>query len=441
MSQRQIPADNSPVTTTDRVHVRGGTSVTVPVLDNDIAPSGDRLSLVSDAAAGCARASSRSTSPVDVKGDVGTAFVSGRNVRYIAPDLKERDSFEVRYIARSSTGDDLDGATDRHRHARPRTPTPRPSRPRSRPASSRAAASRSGCPAAASTRTATRSRSRASPRRPRLGRVLSFGGNFLEYQGYPRTTGTDEFEYSVDRQPWRRRHRHGAGGRGAPRRAAAPVGRGRPAHRRARPDRGLRPDGQRLHRARRRGRDQPARRPRRGHARPGDQPGLGAGSGHHAGRVAAGRLRDHQRHQHLHLHHEGGHRPTSSRTRRSSTTPSVRPTTAGACRSTSSRAPTTPTGRSRDLTVVEVYGTRGRPDDQRRRAQIKVNRGPNPIVVPVPGRGRRRRGGHRLALRAADRDRDPLRQARCPDRAQRGRVGQGQAQGLHRQPVRRTRSG
>ena len=33
---------------------------------------------------------------------------------------------------------------------------------------------------------------------PRLGRVLSFGGNFLEYQAYPRsTTGTDEFEYSV----------------------------------------------------------------------------------------------------------------------------------------------------------------------------------------------------------------------------------------------------
>ena len=32
---------------------------------------------------------------------------------------------------------------------------------------------------------------------PRLGRISSVGGNFLEYQAYPRTVGTDEFTYSV----------------------------------------------------------------------------------------------------------------------------------------------------------------------------------------------------------------------------------------------------
>ena len=32
-------------------------------------------------------------------------LVSGRNVRYIAPDLEERDSFTIGYIAASSTGD------------------------------------------------------------------------------------------------------------------------------------------------------------------------------------------------------------------------------------------------------------------------------------------------------------------------------------------------
>ena len=32
---------------------------------------------------------------------------------------------------------------------------------------------------------------------PRLGRIVSYGGNFLEYQAYPRTVGTDEFSYSV----------------------------------------------------------------------------------------------------------------------------------------------------------------------------------------------------------------------------------------------------
>ena len=32
---------------------------------------------------------------------------------------------------------------------------------------------------------------------PRLGRIVSYGGNFLEYEAYPRTVGTDEFTYSV----------------------------------------------------------------------------------------------------------------------------------------------------------------------------------------------------------------------------------------------------
>ena len=32
---------------------------------------------------------------------------------------------------------------------------------------------------------------------PRLGRIVSVGGNFLEYEAYPRTVGTDEFTYSV----------------------------------------------------------------------------------------------------------------------------------------------------------------------------------------------------------------------------------------------------
>ena len=40
VTQRPAPADNSPVTTPDRVHVRAGASVTAPVLDNDIAAVG-----------------------------------------------------------------------------------------------------------------------------------------------------------------------------------------------------------------------------------------------------------------------------------------------------------------------------------------------------------------------------------------------------------------
>ena len=32
---------------------------------------------------------------------------------------------------------------------------------------------------------------------PRLGRIVAYGGNFLQYEAYPRTVGTDEFTYSV----------------------------------------------------------------------------------------------------------------------------------------------------------------------------------------------------------------------------------------------------
>ena len=32
---------------------------------------------------------------------------------------------------------------------------------------------------------------------PRLGRIQAIGGNFIEYQAFPRTVGTDEFSYSV----------------------------------------------------------------------------------------------------------------------------------------------------------------------------------------------------------------------------------------------------
>lgn len=195
VSHRQTPADNSPVTTTDRVHVRGGTSVTVPVLDNDIAPSGDRLTLISDAARGVP-GELQIDAPVDVKGDVGTALVSGRNVRYIAPDVKERDSFDVRYIARSTTGETSVGSmVVIITPAKDPNTAPEPPTLEGRAVSGGSIKVRlpgsgvdpDGDPVTVAGITSA----------PKLGRVLSYGGNFLEYQAYPRTTGTDEFEYSV----------------------------------------------------------------------------------------------------------------------------------------------------------------------------------------------------------------------------------------------------
>ncbi|HXH76900.1 Ig-like domain-containing protein [Nocardioides sp.] len=195
VSHRPVPGDNTPVTTVDRVHVRSGSSVTVPVLDNDIAPSGDRLTLVSDTLQGVPGELKIDVAG-DVKGDLGTALVSGRSVRYIAPDLKERDSFQVIYLAQSSTGETTNGllvvtiTPQDDPNTAPEPPT------------------LEGRAVGGATIKVRLPGSGVDPEgdpvtvaglisAPRFGRVLSYGGNFLEYQAYPRATGTDEFEYSV----------------------------------------------------------------------------------------------------------------------------------------------------------------------------------------------------------------------------------------------------
>lgn len=197
VSQRPQPADNSPVTTPDRVHVRSGSSVTAPVLDNDISPSGDRLSLVADAALDVP-GQLEIDRVVGVKTEVGTAFVSGRNVRYIAPDLKEQDSFDVRYIARSTTGETQVGKlTVIVTPAKAPNTAPDPPTLEGRVVSGgviKVKLPGSGIDAEGDPVTVSGITSA-----PRLGRISSFGGNFLEYQAYPGATGTgtDEFEYAV----------------------------------------------------------------------------------------------------------------------------------------------------------------------------------------------------------------------------------------------------
>lgn len=195
VNQRQTPPDNAPVTTTDRVQVRAGTSITAAVLDNDIAASGDRLTLVPDADTGVP-GELKIEVPKGYKGEVGTALVAGRNVRYVAPLLKEKDKFEIRYIAQSSTGETAPGrllvsiTPDTKENAPPEPPTLE-----ARVSSGGTVKIRlpgSGIDPDGDPVTVTGITSA-----PRFGRLVSYGGNFLEYQAYPSTTGTDEFDYSV----------------------------------------------------------------------------------------------------------------------------------------------------------------------------------------------------------------------------------------------------
>ncbi len=176
--------------------MRAGTSVTAPVLDNDLSPSGDRLSLLGDVVEG-APGELEVDAPIDVKGDVGQAFVTGRTVRYVAPaGLAERDSFTVPYVAVNTTGQTSPGRlTVVVTPADAPNTAPEPPTLESRVVSGDTVKVRlpgsgvdpDGDPVTIAGITSA----------PRKGRLLSFGGNFLEYQAYPRTMGTDEFEYSV----------------------------------------------------------------------------------------------------------------------------------------------------------------------------------------------------------------------------------------------------
>ncbi|MCY7402384.1 MAG: fibronectin type III domain-containing protein, partial [Nocardioides sp.] len=196
VTQRTAPQDNTPVTVADRVVVRAGTAVSAPVLDNDLSPSGDRLTLLGDLADG-RPGQLDIVRPPDVTGDVGQAFVSGRLVRYVAPmKIKERDTYEVTYVAQN-----LDGERGVGRLFVTVVPVGDPNDPPEPPTLEGRVLSadtvkirvpgvgvdRNGDPVTVTGITSA----------PRLGRIVSIGGNFLEYQAYPRTVGTDEFTYSV----------------------------------------------------------------------------------------------------------------------------------------------------------------------------------------------------------------------------------------------------
>ncbi len=216
VSQRPVPEDNTPVTASDRVVVRAGSAVVAPVLDNDYSPSGDRLTLTDDATE-LASGELRVRAPIDVKGDVGRAFIAGRMVRYIAPaDIKERDSFVVHYVAENSAGETAEGLlTVVVVPAKAPNTAPEPPVLEGRVVSGDTVKLKVpgfGVDPDGDPVTVTGIASA-----PTLGRVVSFGANSLEFQAYPRGVGSEEFTYTVvDTQ--------GAEATGTVRVAVVPVG-------------------------------------------------------------------------------------------------------------------------------------------------------------------------------------------------------------------------
>lgn len=197
VTQRPKPDDNTPITVSDQVVVRAGASVSVPVLDNDVSPAGDRLTLLNDLIDSETPGQLEVVAPIDVTGDVGKAFVSGRLVRYVAPDsIEDRDTYTVTYVAQNLDGNRANGTLkvtivpQDDPNDPPEPPTLESRVVSGDPVKVRVpgvGVDRDGDPITVTGITSA----------PRLGRIVNVGGNFLEYQAFPNTVGTDEFTYSV----------------------------------------------------------------------------------------------------------------------------------------------------------------------------------------------------------------------------------------------------
>ncbi|GAB2886842.1 Ig-like domain-containing protein [Myroides odoratimimus subsp. xuanwuensis] len=196
VTQRETPRDDTPVTETDRVVVRAGASVTVPVLDNDFSPSGESLSLVGDVAG-----EEAGRLPVQPSGDLdvetGEAYVAGRFVRYVAPaDLDEEQTFTVGYVASNPAGRSAPGTLEVSVVPREReNQLPEPPVLEARTVSGETVRLR--VPGAGVDPDGDPVTVLGIDSAPALGRVVRHGANSLEYLAYPGSAGTDEFTYTV----------------------------------------------------------------------------------------------------------------------------------------------------------------------------------------------------------------------------------------------------
>ncbi|WP_134766967.1 Ig-like domain-containing protein [Nocardioides sp. 1609] len=193
---RPAPDDNTPVTETDRVVVRAGGGVSVPVLDNDFSPAGDELELVGHGPGGEAGVLEvRPPGEEDVP--TGQAFVTDRFVRYVAPDgLEDAETFTVRYLATNTTGDRAPGTLEIQV-----VPSTRRNEPPEPPVlEGRAVAGdtiKLRIPGAGVDPDGDPVTLTGIDSAPSLGRVVRFGASSIVYQAYPGSVGTDEFGYTV----------------------------------------------------------------------------------------------------------------------------------------------------------------------------------------------------------------------------------------------------
>ena len=365
MSWRDAPEDNTPVTETDRVVVRAGSAVTVPVLDNDFSPAGDELDLVADTPDADAGVLAVRPPGDDDQVPTGQAFVSDRFVRYVAPPaLDDAETFTIRYLATNAAGQRAPGMLEvQVVPAARRNEPPEPPLLETRAVAGDTVKLRlpgvgvdpDGDPVTLTGIGSAPDAGAHPPLRRDLPALPGLPGQRrhrrVHLHGHRRPRGAGD------------RHRPGRGHRR--RHAPAAAGRARHDDHRARPRRARRRAGQRLRRRRRPGHRRAGRRDR------GRQPRVAPGPGAHRGArrrrrpQRRGRLPRDQRHRHLPVDGDAARRRALQqpagrlrrlrhprrRRRRSTPTPSraARSTaraTPPASPSTSSRPRSTPTART-----------------------------------------------------------------------------------------------
>jgi hypothetical protein len=188
---------NAPVPQVDRATVRTGDTASIPVLDNDSTPSGDPVGLVLDDTV--AHSGELRVLPADA----GTAYVAGRQVRFVAPEgLTGAVDATVQYVV-ENTGDPTAptaiGTVKVHVTAPPSKTSPDQA-PTPRELEGRVVQGDRvtlKLPAVGSDPDGDSVAVTGIETPPRYGRVLSYGANSLTYQAYPDSVGTDEFRYTV----------------------------------------------------------------------------------------------------------------------------------------------------------------------------------------------------------------------------------------------------
>ncbi|USX52265.1 Ig-like domain-containing protein [Lentzea sp. HUAS12] len=199
VTQLPPPADDTPVPKDDRAAARAGDSTTIPVLDNDISPAGAPLSLQSNVQ-GAPGNGRLAVTTRDGRQDVGSAYVSGDVVRYVAPDKTDAPFVaDISYVAQNPDGDQAVG----HAHVTV-NPAPTPANPNQPPAPEPVEVR----VVAGDRVTITVPSSGADPdgdsvavtgiaSAPALGRVVGIASTTLTYEAFPTSNGTDTFGFVV----------------------------------------------------------------------------------------------------------------------------------------------------------------------------------------------------------------------------------------------------